>query len=118
VSRGKSVRKIATSRINLPRDNTKLKIASYLYTKSQGARRNEIQHKAGIRKQEPSEFKRFLSEMIESGWIKEVKFDISGGIEIYQITEDGKSAVDKAKELLRNNHPLTKLHTFNDIDIV
>ena len=118
MSRGKSVRKLVKSRINLPRDNTKLKIVNYLYTKSQGARRYEIQHKAGIRKQEPGEFKKFLAEMIESDWIKEVKLDISGGMEIYQITDNGKNAVDKAKELLRSNHPLTKLHAFSDIDLV
>ena len=116
MARGKSVRKIAPSRINLPRDNTKLKIANYLCTKELGARRYEIQHKAGIRKQEPGEFKKFLLEMIESGWIIEVKLDISGGIEVYQITDDGKSAVEKAKELLRSNHPLTKLHAFDYID--
>ncbi len=59
--RGKSVRKLPP-RINLPRDNTALKIANYLLTKSQGARRYEIANKADIRKQEPADFKKFYSE--------------------------------------------------------
>jgi hypothetical protein len=116
VVRGKSVRKTAISRINLPRDNTKLKIVNYLLTKNSGARRYEIQHKAGIRKQEPREFKKFLLEMCEEGWIKESKLDISGGIDVYEITENGRNAVNKAKELLRENHPLTKLHAFSYLD--
>lgn len=118
MARGKSIRKLPP-RINLPRDNTALKITNYLITKgSHGARRNEIQHKAGIRKQEPVDFKKFLSEMCMEGWIREEKLDISGGIEVYKITDEGMSAVEKAKELLRINHPLTKLHAFNGFDVV
>lgn len=86
-------------------------------TKNQGARRYEIMNNADIRKQEPADFKKCILEMCDEGWIKETKFDIGGGMEVYEITPEGRDAVNKAKELVRANHPLTKLHAFRNIDI-
>jgi len=101
------------SRPNIPRDLTKLKLAFYLYSKGRGATPNELAKKATNRTQAADVFKDYLEELLEMKWVNKKSVDYGGGMSIYSITDDGRKAVEEAKNLIDNKHPLSKLDLFD-----
>ena len=110
--RRKSPRTPVRKRINIPRDTTKLLIAYYLYRKGAGATPNELARKATSRTQAADIFKVYLEEMLEMKWVTKKKHRLAGGISEYNITEHGIKAIEHARELIDNDHPLSKLDAF------
>jgi len=108
--------RIRIRRDNTPRDNTKLRILDFLSAKQQGATRFNIMTHANIRKQEDENFKIILDEMVSINWIEKTSFEHGGGMTVYTLKDEGRSALEKAKELKRDNHPISKLSAFNEID--
>jgi len=106
-------RSLKRNRPNIPRDHTKLTIAIYLYRKRSGATPNELAKKGTYRTQAADIFKEYLEELLEMKWVKKKKVDYGGGMSIYSITDDGVKAVEEARNLINNNHPLSKLGVFS-----
>jgi len=104
-------------RKNLPRDNTKLKIAKYLYSKGidETASLYELLHHAGISMYDYPYLKKILQEMIGDGWITVMISGIKGKEKSnYLLIERGRKAVITIKNF-DNDNPLLDLDSFYDI---
>ena len=108
----RSIRKAPEKREQFPRDNTKLKVIDYLYFK-EGATRNEISKNAKIKTQSDDNFKIILDEMVEIKWLAKMQ---TKDVTIYTVQKEGKEALDHVKELIKKQHPLSKLSTFREIE--
>jgi hypothetical protein len=101
--------------IRTQKDKRKLIVVSYLISLGEKrANRNIISNKAfKLRKQEPGDFKQLMNELVAMKWIdSETRED---GIEWYRHTENGRDALNEAKKIARENHPLAALEIFEDI---
>lgn len=101
--------------IKTQKDKRKLTVVSYLISLGEKrATRNQISTKAfKLRKQEPGDFKQLMNELCIMDWVNsETRED---GYEWYTLTENGRGALNEAKKLARENHPLAALEIFEDI---
>ena len=91
-------------------------ISSYLISvHPKGATRHGIATNAPLRSQEGTEFKGIMNQLVEMNWVKMEEAQSVGGYEVYFITEDGRTAVNMAKDIARNESPLSKLNAFENI---
>lgn len=101
--------------IKTQKDKRKLNVVSYLISlDKKRATRNQISTKAlKLRKQEPGDFKQLMNELVTMNWVdSETRED---GYEWYTHTENGRDALNEAKRLSREKHPLAELEIFDDI---
>lgn len=91
-----------------------MKIAVYLQSKHEGSYKNEIIHNAGLRGQHWSNFQEILLEMQRSGWI--IISSKYANMEIYKITDKGKTLVSEALKLIQDKNPLMDLDAFDGIE--
>jgi predicted transcriptional regulator len=107
---------IIKKRTQHPKDKKKLAVVAYLVSISpKGATKNKIATKARIRSQEGSEFDNFMNELVIIGWVIRKESESVGGYDNFFVTEKGRDALNKAKELVREGHPLVELEIFQDI---
>jgi len=66
-----------------------------------------------ILKQEQPKIKKIMSELVAMEWAEAEQRE--DGYEWYTFTEKGRDALNKAKELVHDNHPLASLEAFEDI---
>jgi len=103
-------------RIQYPSDKKKLAVTAYLVSVlPKGATSHMISTKAKIRSQDGTEFKEFLNGLRRIGWVTKKESENIGGYDTYFATEKGRDALNKAKELSREEHPLGALEAFEDI---
>jgi len=101
--------------IKTQKDKRKLIVVSYLISLGEKrATRNSISKKAlKLKGQEPGDFKQLMSELVTMGWVdSETRED---DYDWYTFTENGRNALNEAKKLSRENHPLAALEIFEDI---
>ena len=100
--------------IKTQKDKRKLIVVSYLISLGEKrANRHQITNKIKLRKQEPGDFKQLMNELVVMNWIdSETRED---DIDWYTYTENGRDALNEAKKLARENHPLAALEIFEDI---
>ena len=101
--------------VNTPRDKRKLIVVSYLISLGgKKANRNSILNNAfKLNKQEPADFKDLMNELVSMKWIdSETREDT---YEWYTHTENGRDALNEAKKIARENHPLAGLDIFEDV---
>ena len=98
------------------KDQRKLLVVSYLISlEGKRSTRHGIREKgfAGRSKQEPGDFKQLMNELMAMKWVdSETREDEN---EWYTFTENGRTALNEAKKLSRENHPLAALDIFEDI---
>ena len=80
-----------------------------------GATKNKISTKSKIRSQEGTEFNEFMNGLERIGWVIKKESDSVDGNDNFFVTEKGRDALNKAKELAREEHPLAGLEAFEDI---
>ena len=98
------------------KDKKKLAVAAYLISiYPKGATKNGIMTKAKIRSQEGTDFDRFMNDLLIMKWVEKKESESVGGYDSFHATQEGIDALNKAKELAREDHPLAKLETFQDI---
>ena len=103
-------------RIQYPSDKKKLAVTAYLISiLPKGATSHMISTKAKIRSQDGTDFREFLNGLARIGWVKKKESDTVGGYDTFFATEEGRDALNKAKELSREEHPLGALEAFEDI---
>ena len=103
-------------RIQFSQDKKMFAISSYLISvHPKGATRHGIATNAPLRSQEGTEFKGIMNQLVEMNWVKMEEAQSVGGYEVYFITEDGRTAVNMAKDIARNESPLSKLNAFENI---
>lgn len=100
------------------RDNIVLKVASYLVSKGEeGATIYNIisaKAKIGISSQDQTRFTKTIIEPMEKdGWIKKRMY--SKRVQVYVITEKGKSTHSEVLQLRKNESLLSTLECFRDI---
>ena len=104
-------------RKNLPRDNAKLIIIKYLFSKDKDTTASlyEILHHAGISSYDYPYLKKMLLEMADSGWITIITSGSKGKEKSnYLLTERGRQILTVVKNL-EKNHPILDLDTFYGI---
>ena len=98
------------------KDERKLVVIAYLISiEGKRATKGGIRDKgfAGRGKQEPGDFKKLMNELVAMEWVDvETREDDH---DWYTFTEDGRMALNEAKKLSRENHPLAALGCFDDI---
>ena len=109
------VRRRDRPRARHSRDNAKLRVAVYLSGRADGATRNEISNKSGVRQRGDREFKALLEEMVETGWLDRRATDLAGGITVYTLTAPGREALAQVRELVAAGHPLSSLAAFEGL---
>lgn len=103
-------------RIQYSKDKKKLAVTAYLVSISpKGATKNNIATNAKIRSQEGTDFDIFMSELVLMGWVLKKESESVGGYGNYFVTEKGLIALNKAKELAREENPLIDLEAFQDV---
>ena len=103
-------------RVQFSQDKKMLAISSYLISiHPKGATRHGIATNAALRSQEGSEFKGIMNQLVEMNWVKMEESQSVGGYEVYFITEEGRTAINIAKDLARNDSSLSKLNAFENI---
>ena len=105
-------RRTGQPRARRPRDNTKLKVAAYLSERADGATRNELSQKSDIRRRGDRELKAILEEMVLAGWIASSSTTLGGGMTVYRLADGGRAALDEARSLIAQRHPLSSLDAF------
>ena len=108
-------RRTARPRQRRPRDNAKLRVASYLSERADGATRNEISQKSDIRKRGDADLKSLLDEMAVDGWITGTPTTLGGGMTAYALAGAGRAALEQARSLIAQGHPLSSLDAFDGI---
>jgi len=105
------------TRITHSKDKRKLIVANYLISiHPKKVSRNYIANHAKLRAQNDDEFKPIMNEMFAMKWVtKEELSDAAIPYDIYGITEEGRDAVNEAKKLVSENHPLANLEVFEDM---
>ena len=101
--------------VRTQKDKRKLIVVSYLISlEGKRATRNQILTKGfALKKQEPGDFKQLMNELVAMKWVDtETRED---NYEWYMFTENGRNALNEAKKLSRENHPLAALEIFEDI---
>ena len=109
------VRRRDRPRARHSRDNAKLKVADYLSGRADGATRNELSHKSGVRQRGDREFKALLEEMVGTGWLDRRATDLAGGITVYTLAAPGREALARVRELVADGHPLSSLAAFEGL---
>lgn len=101
--------------VRTQKDKRKLIVISYLISlEGKRATKNQISNKAfKMKKQEPGDFKQLMNELVAMKWVDSETRD--DDYEWYTNTEDGRDALNEAKKLARENHPLAALEIFEDI---
>jgi len=110
---GKS--EVKSPAVRTQKDKRKLIVVSYLISlDGNRATRNHILNKGfHKKKQEPGDFKQLMSELVAMKWVDaETRED---NYDWYTFTENGRTALNEAKKLSRENHPLAALEIFEDI---
>ena len=103
-------------RIQYSKDKKKLAVTAYLVSISpKGATKNNIATKSKIRSQEGTDFDIFMGELVLMGWVIKKESESIGGYDNYFVTEKGLLALNKAKELAREENPLIDLEAFQDV---
>ena len=101
------------------RDLKKLAIVAFLVKKDAEHKRatvNEIRNKAAIKtKQEPYDFNAIMSELLSMQRIEFYPKTSDGGYDEYTVSVRGSNALNKAKEIVRENNPLADLEAFSNI---
>jgi len=98
------------------KDKKKLRIIAYLVSLDKRATENKIREKAPIPKQEPTDFKKLLRELLAMKWVEGFEPTREDGYEEYTFTEKGRDALNEAKRIVReDNNPLADLEAFEDI---
>jgi len=101
-------------RIQYTKDKKRLAVTAYLNSIfPKGATKHNISTTAKIRSQEGTDFDNFMNGLARIGWAKKV--ESVGGNDNFFVTEKGRDALNKAKELAREDHPLAALEAFEDI---
>lgn len=97
------------------RDNTKLKITNYLYSKGEvGAIRNDIISNTSLPVQQWTNFDGILNELVEWEWI--TKSPVSSKIYLCKITQNGRKVIEKIRQIIDEKHPIKYLDAFDEID--
>lgn len=103
-------------RIQDPSDKKKLAITAYLVSIApKGATKNKIATKSKIRSQEGVDFDNFMNGLERIGWVIKKESESVGGYDNFFVTDEGRDALNKAKELAREDHPLAALEALEDI---
>ena len=103
-------------RTNFNREKKKLRIVAYLISLGDmRATETRIREKSKIPKQEPTDFNKLLSELLAMKWVKGFEPTREGGYTEYTVTERGRDALNEAKRIAREDHPLADLVIFEDI---
>ena len=93
-----------------PNDQKKLAVISYLVSISpKGATKTGISRKASILSQAGDEFDEFMIQLEGIEWVKRKESESVGGYDNFFVTEKGREALNLAKQLEREGHPLAKL---------
>ena len=109
------VRRRDRPRARHTRDNAKLKVAAYLSGTADGATRNELSHRSGVRQRGDREFKALLEEMVEAGWLDSRETRLAGGITVYTLAAPGREALAHVRGLVADGHPLSSLAAFKGL---
>ena len=109
------VRRKDRPRARHSRDNAKLKVAAYLAGTADGATRNELSHRSGVRQRGDREFKALLEEMVGTGWLDRRETRLAGGITVYTLVAPGREALAHVRELVAGGHPLSSLAAFKGL---
>lgn len=80
-----------------------------------GATRNEISGKSGVRQRGDREFKALLEEMVDTGWLGRRTTSLAGGITAYTLAEPGREALACVRGLVADRHPLSLLAAFEGL---
>ena len=99
-----------------PKDKKKLIVMAYMVSiHPKGSTRHGIATHAKTRKQEHADFGNLVNTLVEIDWLrKEAPISVSGH-DNYFITDEGRKALNMAKELARDDHPLSSLDVFKDV---
>ena len=101
--------------IQISNDKKKLVVIAYLASiHPKGATKYGISTKSKIRSPE-SYFDGCMSELVSIGWVNMKESKNVRRNKLFFVTEKGLVALNKAKEIVRENHPLSVLETFDGI---
>jgi len=109
--------RLPNGRKNFPRDNTKLRIAKYLFEKEcdVSATPYEIIHHASISMHDYPYLKKILNEMVDANWLNGISSGKKTVKKIcYVLTERGRNVISFIRNL-PVTHPLRDLDTFYGI---
>jgi len=104
-----------SKRTNIPKEKKKLLVVSYLMKlgKDRRANKNQIAQSAQENSQQRGDYGKILSEMVAMDWIEyEERED---NLKWYTTTQNGRDALEKAKKLVNDKHPLAELEIFQDL---
>ncbi len=112
-----SFRKIhSEKRVQYSRDKKKLAVTAYLNSIfPKGATKHNISTTAKIRSQEGTDFDNFMNGLERIGWVIKKESESVGGYDNFFVTDEGRDALNKAKELAREDHPLAALEALEDV---
>ena len=98
------------------KDKKKLIVMAYMASiDPKGSTRHGIATHAKTRKQEHADFGNLVNKLVEIDWLEKKESTSVGGHDNYFITDKGREALNMAKELAREDHPLGSLDVFKDI---
>ena len=113
----KNKKSLPNGRKNCPRDNTKLRIVKYLFSKGPVSTASvyEILNHAEIGADDYPYIKKVLNEMINTKWLKVIYSGARGSVKSnYSLCPRGRDAINAVRKLPENN-PLKDLDTFYGI---
>jgi len=106
----------AERRVQYTKDKKKLAVTAYLVSIfPKGATKNKISTKSKIRSQEGTDFDNFMIDLVRIGWADKKESESVDGYDNFFVTEKGREALNKAKELAREEHPLALLEALEDV---
>ena len=102
----------------LPKDNVRLKVIMWLYSKKRSNQNKMMNEDSGLRGQKWIALSNVLDELCEWGWIEKSQSEDVANVKIYQLLEKGRKIAEVIHKLQNDSSELWKLDSLHDVKLV
>ena len=102
----------------LPKDNTRLKIIMWLYSKKRSNQNQMMNKDSGLRGQSWVKLSNVLNELCEWGWIEKNQSEDVANVTVYQLLQKGMGIAEVINKLQNDSSELWKLDSLHDVKLV
>jgi len=102
----------------LPKDNARLKIIMWLYSKKRSNQNQMMNKDSGLRGQKWIALSNVLDELCEWSWIEKIQSEDVANVKMYQLLEKGRKIAEDINKLRNDSLELWKLDSLHDVKLI
>jgi len=102
----------------LPKDNVRLKVIMWLYSKKRSNQNRMMNEDSGLRGQKWIALSNVLDELCEWDWIEKIQSEDVANVKVYQLLDKGRNIAEVINKLQNDSSELWKLDSLHDVKLV